>query len=135
MQNFDFDPESGMGYITLSDAEVDNTMGPLTVNLDFDEMGNLVGVEIFGEKDKAEPVKSLKLLYKPLENIYFDLKSRNSIDINFLATGEDREVLNKIRKEWNANVPIGVVSQMLNMTKKLPKDSDSEAVFSWNTQQ
>lgn len=134
MQKFDFDSESGMGYITLSDAEVDTTMGPMTVTLDFDELGNLVGVEILGKGEAGEPVNSLKLLYKPDENIYFDMRSRNSISIDFLETGEDRAVFAEIRKQWNANVPAGVLLQMLSMKNKLPKDKDSEAVFSWNAQ-
>jgi methylmalonyl-CoA mutase cobalamin-binding subunit len=49
--NFTFDEETGKGYIEIQPGESADQLSDLLVNLHFDDMGVLVGVEIIPKPD------------------------------------------------------------------------------------
>jgi uncharacterized protein YuzE len=49
--NFNFDEESGKGYIEIQSGVSENKLSDLLVNLHFDDMGVLIGIEILPKPD------------------------------------------------------------------------------------
>jgi hypothetical protein len=49
--NFNFDEESGKGYIEIQPGVSESKLSDLLVNLHFDDMGVLIGVEILPKPD------------------------------------------------------------------------------------
>lgn len=49
--NFDYNSQTGVGYIVFSDGIPASSMNNLNVNLDFDDAGVLIGIEILGVQE------------------------------------------------------------------------------------
>jgi hypothetical protein len=49
--NFTFNEETGKGYIEIQPGETSETLKDLLVNLNFDDMGILIGIEILPKTD------------------------------------------------------------------------------------
>jgi len=49
--NFNFDEESGKGYIEIQSGVSEKKLSDLLVNLHFDDMGVLIGIEILPKPD------------------------------------------------------------------------------------
>jgi uncharacterized protein YuzE len=49
--NFDYNSQTGVGYIIFSDGIAASSMNNLNVNLDFDDAGVLIGIEILGVQE------------------------------------------------------------------------------------
>lgn len=49
--NFTFDESTGKGYIKIQDGETADQLSELLVNLHFDELGVLIGIEIIPKSD------------------------------------------------------------------------------------